>query len=177
MKRIVLACILSMFFLAFGCSAPAPAIPPSDPFQPHFDGAVFYYNNQEYNLSEIYTSPIYVDSILNCTFVGPHILVEGHVSPHANLYLIFDPQSQTFLNHQIYGANLIWHSDDISTAIYSCFGEVKNINGKVLGYVEGPGEIAAYITQLAFTEDYSQVSVTAETREGQLIQAKFPIRT
>ncbi len=81
---------------------------------PEFDGVIFTYNGIEYDISE---RTQLVNSIMEVDFISEDFLIYGHINPNVIYYGIFDTEVNDF-EAELYGTNLIWHSDDISTAIY-----------------------------------------------------------
>lgn len=79
------------------------------------------------------------NAIMDCTRVGDWIIVDCHVNPHLGLYEFYNINSGSF-EYEIEGANLTWHGDDLSTAVYSKYNQVFDFWGHLIGWVD-EGEI------------------------------------
>ena len=89
--------------------------------------------------------------------VGEKIVVECHVGPKNGVYCIFDTASESF-ETDILGHHLIWHSDDITTAVYAFWSDVYAYDGSVLKTYELTEN--EYIVDLAFSDDHTKLNVT-----------------
>ncbi|WP_029318921.1 hypothetical protein [Butyrivibrio sp. AE3004] len=102
------------------------------------NGMIFTYNGVDYDLSEkaagtaiLDVYPVYGKEIVDC-----------HVSPHTNVYYIFDKFRGEFCSEAIEGTNLIWLDDDFTTAIYAQGNEVRDLCGDLMFVADGD-EIAS----------------------------------
>ena len=117
------------------------------------DGMIFTYNDIDIDLTDMGPA----NALLDCTKVGEKIVVEGHINPHASAYYIFDTNSGDF-EEQVYGCNFIYHDGDITTAVYSIWGEVYNLAGDLIGSFDD-GEIF----ELEFTDNNKAVKAVCYT--------------
>lgn len=85
-----------------------------------FEGTIFHYGEQSYDVTSRVEA---INSILSAVPVGDKIVIECHVGPKNGVYCIFNTVSESF-ETDIYGNHLIWHSDDITTAVYSFWSDV-----------------------------------------------------
>ena len=59
---------------------------------------------------------------------------------------------------------MIWHSDDITTAVYSFWSDVYSYNGNILkSYPLSENE---FISDLTFSDDNMKLSVTITSDDG-----------
>lgn len=135
-----------------------------------FEGTVFRYDGHEYDIS---TRSGLINSIISCTPVGKYIVIEGHTGPKNNIYCIFNTETASF-EPDIAGCHLIWHDDDITTAVYSFWSDVCTYDGSVLASYD----LSEYefIYDLEFIEDNSKLNVTivAENDEARTETLKIP---
>ena len=89
---------------------------------------IFRYGETEYNLADINHN---INAIMDVTEVGNYLVVEGHTGPKNAVYCIFNTETQEF-EKEIVGTNLVWHSDDITTGIYSFWNEIYNYEGELI---------------------------------------------
>lgn len=125
-----------------------------------FDGTIFYYKQNSYDISE---RQRLINQIMSSTPVGQYIIVEGHTGPKNAVYCIYNTETQVF-EKDIIGANLIWLDDDITTAIYSFWSDVCAYDGSVIASIELV--YPEFIRKLAFADNNSHVEVTVETEAG-----------
>ena len=126
----------------------------AEPSEFSFEGTTFRYGEHTYDLSSRVEA---INSILSDVPVGEKIVVECHVGPKNGAYCIFDTASESF-ETDILGHHLIWHSDDITTAVYAFWSEVYTYDGSVLKtYDLAENE---YISDLAFSDDHMKLNVT-----------------
>ena len=125
------------------------------------NGTEFWYNGNTYDLTE------YDDMINAITEVTPvqHLLVLNcHISPKIGIYAIYDTVNQKFVDY-LPGTNLIWYDDDFETAYYAFWSEIHNHDGiTVKSYKLGD---ETFITDMAFSEDHSQLLVTLTDPDGE----------
>ncbi len=125
-----------------------------------FDGTVFYYGDHEYDVS---ARDISINSILSAVPVGQKIVIACHVGPKNGVYCIFDTENESF-DEDIIGNHLIWHSDDITTSVYSFWSEVYTYDGSLIKTYDLTED--AYIYDLAFSDDYEKLDVTIAHNDG-----------
>lgn len=119
-----------------------------------FEGTVFHYGTYDYDVSSRNQS---INSILSAIPVGQKIVIECHVGPKNGIYCIFDTESGSF-DEDIIGNNLKWHSDDITTAVYSFWSEIHTYDGSVIKTYDLSED--SYIYDLAFCDNYEELDVT-----------------
>ena len=119
-----------------------------------FEGTVFHYGAHDYDVS---SRNLLINSILSAIPVGKKIVIECHVGPNNGVYCIFDTESESF-DEDILGNNLIWHSDDITTAVYSFWSEIHTYDGSVIKTYNLAEDSVIY--DLAFCDNYEKLDVT-----------------
>lgn len=134
-----------------------------------FDGTVFTYNDQSYDIADRIPS---VNAIMSCAVVGKNIVVEGHIGPKNGVYCMFNTETEEF-DKDIFGTHLIWYDEDISTAVYSLWSDIYNYDGDVIATVDG--DEGSIIYELAFVEDHSKVQATIVTESGSEEQQLFDV--
>lgn len=188
MKRIALALTALLILLSASCGqrgeperppghAPAseeslePAAPPEETEPPEetgpagetgfsFEGTVFQYGERSYDLSRRAPS---INSILSAVPAGKKLVLECHAGPQNGVYCVFDTESETF-DEDIAGNHLIWHSGDITTAVYSFWSGVYAYGGGLIKEYDLPE--GAFIYDLAFSKDFTKLHVTAVEPDG-----------
>ena len=125
-----------------------------------FEGTVFHYGVHDYDVSSRNQS---INGILSAVPVGQKIVIECHVGPKNGIYCIFDTESESF-DEDITGSNLIWHSDDITTSVYSFWAEVHIYDGSVIKAYDLAED--SYIYDLAFNDNYAKLDVTIVHGDG-----------
>lgn len=113
-----------------------------------FEGTVFRYAGQDYDISTRIKS---VNSILSVIPVGQKFVIECHIGPKNGAYCIFDTENESF-DEDIIGNHLIWHSDDITTSVYSFWSEIHTYDGSIIKKYDL--EEDAFIYDLAFSDNY-----------------------
>lgn len=103
-----------------------------------YTGTMFSVNDRETDIKDFAPG---ANAIMDCTRVGDWIIVECHVNPHVGLYEFYNVNSGDF-EYEIQGANLTWHGDDLSTAVYSQYNKVFDLWGHLIGWVD-EGEVYA----------------------------------
>lgn len=116
-------------------------------------------NGHNYDLTE--RSPA-ITAVTRMEWVGEELLLECHTGPKNNLYLVFDPQTETFVK-ELAGTHLIWKGEDLTTAVYAFWGDICTWDGTVLTTLN-LGE-TGYVSDLSFTENGEQVAVTVTQNE------------
>ena len=118
-------------------------------------------NGHNYDLTE--RSPA-ITAVTRMEWVGEQILLECHTGPKNNLYLVFDPRTETFVK-ELAGTHLIWKGEDLTTAVYASWGDIRTWDGTVLTSLDlGEND---YVSGLSFTENGEQVEVTIRRNEGE----------
>lgn len=123
-------------------------------------------NGHAYDLTE--RSPA-ITAVTRMEQVGEELLLECHTGPKNNLYLVFDPRTETFVK-ELAGTHLIWKGEDLTTAVYAFWGDICTWDGTVLTTLDLGTD--GYVSDLSFTEDGTQVAVTItqnETSSTQLV--------
>ena len=108
-----------------------------------------------------------INSILSAVPVGDKVVVECHVGPHNGVYCIFDTASETF-EKDIVGHDLIWHSDDVTTAVYAFWSEVYTYDGRLIKSYD-MDELAVgggMIYEMEFSDDHTKLYVTIVYGDG-----------
>ena len=141
------------------CFPPAPEAD-GEPEEPSIEGTDFTYGGRTYDLAERDPS---ITAITAWERVGEYLLLECHTGPKHNIYLVFDPQTETFVK-ELGGSHLIWKGEDLTTAVHAFWGEIRTWDGAVLATME-LGE-TGYISALSFTENGEQVEVEITENEG-----------
>lgn len=137
-------------------SAPAPAADSgtADSGTFSFEGTVFTYDGENYDMMERCPS---ATAVMECTPVGDQIVVECHVGPKNGWYSVYDTQSRAFVR-DFAGCNLIWKDDDITTAVYNFWADILNYNGDVIATAAlNEGD---FIYELAFQDGGTRLAVT-----------------
>lgn len=125
-----------------------------------FEGTVFRYGEQDYDITLRSQS---INSILTAVPVGNKIVIECHVGPKNGIYCIFNTVSRSF-EKDIEGHNLIWHSDDIATAVYAFWSEIHTYNGSMIKkYNLEENEL---IYGLEYAESNTKLKVTIVCDDG-----------
>lgn len=150
MQRILIAGMLVLALLLSSCGQERD-LPPAGV---SFEGTVFHYGGHDYDMSSRIRE---VNCILSTVPVGEKIVVTCHSGPRNGIYCIFDPKNETF-DQDIIGNHLTWHSDDITTAVYSFWSEVLAYDGSVLKTYALKKDDC--IDGLAFSDDHSELYVT-----------------
>lgn len=125
-----------------------------------FEGTVFHYGDQDYDLSQRVQA---VNAILSVVPAGQKLVIECHAGPKNGVYCIFDTESQTF-DEDVLGNHLIWYGDDLATGVYDFWSEVRAYDGSVIKTYDLPE--GAYIYGLAFSEDHTALHVTILKEDG-----------
>ena len=121
-------------------------------------------NGRTYDLTE--RSPA-ITAVTRMEWVGEELLLECHTGPENNLYLVFDPQTETFVK-ELAGTNLIWKGEELTTAVYAFWGDICTWDGSVLTTVDLGTD--GYVSGLSFTDDGNQVEVTVTQNEASSTQ-------
>ena len=133
-----------------------------------FAGTIFRYGEVAYDIAERHPA---VTSILSCTPVGHHIIVDGHGGPKNAVYCIFDTETAEFEKVFI-GAGLIWQDEDIRTAVYCCGADIFSYNGVLLGTCDM--DEYDYIRELQFSDDQVQAIVENDTGASKIESFALP---
>lgn len=127
--------------------------------------SVFVFDGVVYDLAE--GSPS-VNAVMGYEIVGDYIVAEGHVGPYNGIYGIINTKTQKAEKY-IAGTNLTWHSDDINTIVYSFWSDVCAYDGTVLASLDLASNGFAnteYISNLSFSDDFTQVKVEISSDDG-----------
>ena len=116
-------------------------------------------NGHNYDLTE--RSPA-ITAVTRMEWVGEELLLECHTGPKNNLYLVFDPRTETFVK-ELAGTHLIWKGADLTTAVYAFWGDICTWGGTVLTTVDLGTD--GYVSDLSFTDDKTQIVVTVTQNE------------
>lgn len=116
-------------------------------------------NGHNFDLTE--RSPA-ITAVTRMEWVGEELLLECHTGPKNNLYLVFDPRTETFVK-ELAGTHLIWKGEDLTTAVYAFWGDICTWDGTVLATLN-LGE-TGYVSDLSFTENGEQVAVIVTQNE------------
>ncbi len=122
-------------------------------------GLTLICNGHTYDLTE---RPPAITAVTQMEWVGKELLLECHTGPKNNLYLVFDPRTETFVK-ELAGSHLIWKGDDLTTAVYAFWGDICTWDGTVLTTVDL--ETDRHVSDLSFTEDETQIVVTVTQNE------------
>jgi len=133
----------------------------SDPAELSFEGTTFYYGGDAYDVASCSGA---VNSILSAVPVSEKIVIECHVGPKSGAYCIFDTVKKSF-EATLTGNHLIWHDDDITTAVYSFGPDIYRYDGSVVkSYDLAENE---FIYKLAFSDNHTKLSVTIKCDDGE----------
>lgn len=130
---------------------------------------IFRYGEKEYNLADINHN---INAIMGVTEVGNYLVVEGHTGPKNAVYCIFNVETQEF-EKEIIGANLVWHSDDITTCIYNFWNEIYNYEGELVvtcDIVEPD-----FIYSIEFIEDNTKIEVEINPVSKENYKVRFDL--
>ncbi|WP_242622548.1 M23/M56 family metallopeptidase [Intestinimonas timonensis] len=116
-------------------------------------------NGHAYDLTE--RSPA-ITAVTKMQWVGEELLLECHTGPENNLYLVFDPQTETFVK-ELAGTHLNWKGEDLTTGVYAFWGDICTWDGTVLATVDLGTD--GYVSDLSFTDSGDQVEVTVTQNE------------
>ncbi len=97
-----------------------------------------------------------INGIMSVTPAGNNLVIECHVSPNVSVYCIYNMAESCFEKDIISSTQLIWHSNDISTAVYMYGNEVRSYNGTIL-------------TQLHLGKDESHISLRYDDKKTKVI--------
>ena len=126
----------------------------TEPTEFSFEGTTFHYGEHDYDLT--LRSPS-ITSILSAVLVGDKIVIEGHCGPKNGVYCIFDTLSESF-ETDLWGHHLIWHSDDITTAVYAFWSDIYTYDGSIIKkYDLAENE---FIYDLEYAENNTKLKVT-----------------
>ena len=136
--------------------------------------SAFVFDGVVYDLAE--GSPS-VNAVMGHEVVGDYVIAEGHVGPYNAVYGIINTKTQKAEKY-IAGANLTWHSDDINTIVYSFWSDVCAYDGTVLASFDLASSGFAnteYISNLSFSDDFTQVVVEIMSDDGTVRTATIDI--
>ena len=78
-------------------------------------------------------------------------------------YGIFNPKTKS-IEKELFGTNLIYHNDDIKTAVYAFWSELYDYEGNLI--VNCDLKESEFIYQISFLNDNSQIEVTISDGEN-----------
>ena len=93
-----------------------------------FDGTVFHYSGRGYDVA---SRVVGINSIVSAFPVGEKIVVECHVGPKNGVYCIFNTVTNSF-DTDLFGSNLIFSGNDVTTAVYTFWSEILRYDGTVI---------------------------------------------
>ena len=93
------------------------------------DSTMFYYRHKAYDLLEINPN---ITGIMQETQAGNSIVIECHMNPQNNVYIIYNTETMEF-DKTIIGTSLTWMGDDIQTGVYAHGDKICRYNGYVVG--------------------------------------------
>lgn len=132
----------------------------SEPAKCSFEGTTFHYGDHCYDVTSRVEA---INSILSAVPVGEKIVIECHVGPKNGVYCIFNTVNQSF-ETDILGNHLIWHSDDVTTAVYSFWSDIYTYDGSIIkSYNLAENE---FIYALAYSDNYTKLNVTILCDDG-----------
>ncbi len=162
-RKNVFVMLFLILLLLSSCGLQSDSNEPKDgtvlsaaPGQFSFEGTTFFYDGTGCALKSI-------TGIEAATPVGDKIVVTGHDGPKNGIYFIFDTESKSFVA-ELVGHHLIWHDDDITTAVYAYWSDVCTYDGTVIKSYGLPEN--AWIYDLAFSDDYTKLTVTIVCDDG-----------
>ena len=130
------------------------------------EGTVFIYRGTDYDLTE--QNPA-INSIVQVCRVGRYYLLEGHVNPANGVFCVFDTQTERFIK-SFTGANFTWWNDDLTTALYSFWGDILDYDGNLIAHCDlADGE---YIYGIGLDDD-GTVLVTVMGADGALREERY----
>ena len=119
-----------------------------------YEDTTFHYGGHSYDVAS---------HILSAFSVGEKIVLECYAGAQNGGYYIFDSVNESFEANML-GNNFIWHSDDITTTVYSLWSDVYTYNGSIIkSYDLAEHE---YIFDLEFVEDNTKLRVTILRNDG-----------
>ncbi len=130
----------------------------------YYEGTTFWYAGESYDLAR--SSPM-LSAITGTYIVGEKIVVSADMDAEHGAYFVFDVAEREFTDI-IEGSFLIWHSDDISTAVYA---NVSAVVDTVCAY--GEMSLAEFllaegenISGLSFADDKTSLYVSISDTDG-----------
>ena len=169
MRRILIMHMLLLMLLCSACGqeqavqqGDVPASPgvsgPAESWS--FEGTVFRYRGQDYDVASRVGG---INSIVSAFPVGEKIVVECHVGPKNGVYCIFDTVTNSF-ETDLFGSNLIFSGNDITTAVYTFWSEIHRYDGTVIkAYDLAESE---FIRGLEFFDDHTKLRVWIAGADG-----------
>lgn len=150
-----------------GCGQNEALNPDVVPGEYSFEGTVFYYEGQEYDLNQR-ENAIY--EIWEATPVGKNILVVSNLSPRANFYSVFNTETREF-ERDMAGTNLIWQGDDLSTCLYVGWpgADIWNYDGNMVAGFDLQTR-SEFIREIRFSDEPGMLDVEIVTETGRYIE-------
>lgn len=125
-----------------------------------FECTTFYYGEHSYDITSRVQD---VNAILSTVPVGENIVIECHIGPNNGVYCVFNTVSESF-EKDIFGHHLIWHSDDITTAVYAFWSDIYTYDGNIIkSYNLAENEL---IYELAYSDNNTKLNVTIACEDG-----------
>lgn len=172
MKRILIVLVIFLILISSSCgqnkdlrqneipNSPDNVPQSSDLKEFSFEGTTFYYGEDSYDITLRMEE---INAILSAVSVGDRIVISCHVGPKNGVYCIFDTGSESF-EKEILGNHLIWHSDDITTAVYSFWSDIYIYDGNLIkSYDLAENEL---IYELAYSDNNTKLNVTIVCDDG-----------
>lgn len=138
--------------------------PPESASDVPLPGYVFEYDGVKYDLREAHP---YVQEVLEYGRLGKYVIVKGYTSTSNGVFAFINPETQkmeTWCN----GNALAYHSDDISTVIFTYHNFERYHNFQIKGSVLASLELqdGEYVREMAYSEDKTQLIVTIGTPDS-----------
>ncbi len=125
------------------------------------DDTTIYIDRKSWDFAEQYPS---LKGFEDIGTAGNYFVAFGSLGEKNDLYVVFNFVAGTLLK-TFPGNNLIWHGDDLSTAVYSYRSDVYALNGTKLAALElASGE---EISGLAFAPDGVSIIATVSGKSGE----------
>jgi len=121
-----------------------------------YDGTTFTYRGKDFDITAYAPT---ANAIMDAQTVGSVVVVECHINPKNSTYLIFDAVTEDFF-YELDGTNLVWHSDDITTAVYAFWDEILNYEGEVIGSIRDFNTVTDFVSDIEFVQNNKAVLVT-----------------
>lgn len=130
---------------------------------------IFRYDDIEYDLQEIAQG---VNAIKWCKKVGGCVVINGHVGPNNGHYFIFNTETKAF-EKILSGTNLVWHSDDVRTSVYTFWNEIYTYEGELIAKCEM--DQFDMIRSITFIEDNTKIEVKISPNYGEEYTIEFTL--
>ncbi len=130
---------------------------------------IFSYNGKDYDLAQRDSNIISMTDVIT---LNDYILISADIGNGMSYYGIFDTVIEDFIG-ELYANNLIWHSDEIFTIVYTWGSTVLDLNANVIGecnLVEGE-----LIQGIRFTENNTKVEAEVLRLSGDIEYLEFDV--